>query len=127
MMNAAPRNLVSRVTSLANALQQVVNSLSVAGLATILTSRISTHMKAATAAAHHSGTQSAPQSASAAHHAAQMLLASAGSLGFDDTFRIMVVGAAVGVALGLTLRRLRAQEVEETEGEGATAGMVMPI
>jgi EmrB/QacA subfamily drug resistance transporter len=127
MMNAAPRNLVSRVTSLANALQQVVNSLSVAGLATILTSRISTHMKAATAAAHHSGTQSAPQSASAAHHAAQMLLASAGSLGFDDTFRIMVVGAAVGVALGLTLRRLRAQEVESTEGEGATAGMVMPI
>jgi len=54
LLNAAPRALVGRVTSLTNALQQVVNSLSIAGLATILTARTTTHIAAAraTLAAH---------------------------------------------------------------------------
>jgi len=49
LLNAAPRALVGRVTSLTNALQQVVNSLSIAGLATILTARTTTHIAAARA------------------------------------------------------------------------------
>jgi len=49
LLNAAPRHLVSRVTSLTNALQQVVNSLSIADLATILTSRTIGHITAARA------------------------------------------------------------------------------
>jgi ketosteroid isomerase-like protein len=50
LINAAPRRLVGRVTSLTNALQQVVTSLSIAGLATILTARATAHLSAARAA-----------------------------------------------------------------------------
>jgi MFS family permease len=42
LMNKAPRELVSRVTSLTSALQQVISSLAVATVVTILTTRIKT-------------------------------------------------------------------------------------
>jgi EmrB/QacA subfamily drug resistance transporter len=47
LINAAPRRLVGRVTSLTGALQQVVTSLSIATLATILTARTTAHLGAA--------------------------------------------------------------------------------
>jgi EmrB/QacA subfamily drug resistance transporter len=48
VLNSAPRNLVSRVTSLTSALQNVVGSLAIAGLATILQNQVA-HNAAATA------------------------------------------------------------------------------
>src|SRR5919201_1856557 len=48
VLNSAPRNLVSRVTSLTSALQNVVGSLAIAGLATILQNQVA-HNDAATA------------------------------------------------------------------------------
>lgn len=44
IMQAAPQNLVSRVTSLTNAAQQVMTSFAVAGLTTYLASRMKTYM-----------------------------------------------------------------------------------
>ncbi|HEY8743085.1 MAG TPA: DHA2 family efflux MFS transporter permease subunit, partial [Chloroflexota bacterium] len=66
LLNAAPRALIGRVTALTNALQQVVNSLSVAGLATILTSRATTDVGAVKAAL----AAQSPQTAAATQAAA---------------------------------------------------------
>ncbi len=98
LINAAPRSLVSRVTSLTNALQQVVNGLTVAALATILTARITAHVTAASIAAH----AQAPAAPAGLPHA---LVARAMALGFDDTFHAMIGAALVGAVLGLLLRR----------------------
>jgi MFS family permease len=100
LINAAPRELVSRVTSLTNALQQVINSLSVAGLSTILTTQITSHLASATAdaAAHPNGPRPTPAALANLQHTLM-------ALGFDDTFRVMVVGAIVGAVMGLLLRR----------------------
>ena len=98
LINAAPRALVSRVTSLTNALQQVVNGLTVAALATILTARITAHVTAATVAAH-------TQAPSAPVGLPRALVARAMALGFDDTFHVMIGAALVGAVLGLLLRR----------------------
>ena len=82
VLNSAPRNLVSRVTSLTNSLQSVVMALAVAGAATILQSRL---------AAHTLELGEGPASA---------------SLAFDDTFRMAAVGVAVAWLLATTLRRV---------------------
>lgn len=124
LINAAPRRLVSRVTSLSNALQQVINSLSIAGLATILTARITAHMTAA------SGAHPGPKHPTPAQlHQAQEILARAASLGFDDTFRIMVAVGVIGALLGLTLRRIAtpAQEVEVSEPEQQVEKVLLPL
>ena len=111
LINAAPRALVSRVTSLTNALQQVVNGLTIAALATILTSRITTHITAATVAARAVHPQAAaglaPAGLARLQHA---LVARAMALGFDDTFHVMIGAAIVGAALGLLLRRNHAAQ-----------------
>lgn len=101
LLNTAPRKLVSRVTSLTAALQMVVNSFSVAGLATILTSRTTVHISAVkvSAIAQHLS----PRGMAAAMSSA---LASA----FDDTFYVMVAAAVFAVVLGFFLRRSRADE-----------------
>jgi len=101
LINAAPRELVSRVTSLTNALQQVINSLTVAGLSTILTTQIASHVASVTAAAR-AAHQTGPAPTAAAIDA---LKHSMMALGFDDTFHVMVVGAIVGAVMGLLLRR----------------------
>jgi EmrB/QacA subfamily drug resistance transporter len=44
LLNSAPRNLVSRVTSLMSALQNVVGSLAIATLATILQNQVTAHV-----------------------------------------------------------------------------------
>ena len=110
LIQAAPRSLVTRVTSLSAALQQVVNALTVAGLSTILTSRIASHVAAATAAAHafqHTGGAPAPAVLARLQHG---LVSGAMTLAFDDTFRVMVAAAIAGAVLGLALRRNRAAQ-----------------
>jgi EmrB/QacA subfamily drug resistance transporter len=125
LLNAAPRALIGRVTALTNALQQVVNSLSVAGLATILTSRATTDVgavKAALAAQAGQAPQAAASQVAAGGAAAlppavQAALSNAFATAFDETFRVMIVAAIVGAALGLLLRRDRARG---TDAEGVT-------
>ncbi len=122
LLNAAPRELISRVTSLTNALQQVVASLAIASLATILTSRASTHLAAATAGlpVRHlpKGAPVPPQVAAQIHHLTLVAFANA----FDDTFLVATVVAAVGALLGLTLRRnyaAQAAQAPAQTGQGA--------
>jgi EmrB/QacA subfamily drug resistance transporter len=129
IINAAPRALVSRVTSLTNATQQVVASLTVAGLATILTSRLTVHMnaaKAALAAQQHHAPSSAhgiPPAVQAQMHA---ILAHAASLAFDDTFKVMAVCGLIGAALGIMLRRNFAAQQGDVapEEEAVLAGVI---
>ncbi len=105
LINAAPRALVSRVTSLTNALQQVVNGLTIAALATILTSRITAHIASATVAARAARPPAAAPTPAALARIQHALVTKAMALGFDDTFHVMIVAAVAGAVLGLLLRR----------------------
>jgi len=111
LINAAPRALVSRVTSLTNALQQVINGLTIAGLATILTSRITTHITAAAVAARATHPRVAAPTPAVPARLQHALVARAMALSFDDTFHVMIVAAISGAVLGLLLRRNYAAQV----------------
>jgi EmrB/QacA subfamily drug resistance transporter len=104
LLNAAPRELISRVTALTNAMTQIVSSLAIAGLATIVTSRAATHTRALLAAAH---------SAGQTHQLTLVGFANA----FDDTFLVVSVLAALGACLGLTLRRNHAAQAAQVPGQ----------
>jgi len=108
IINAAPRALVSRVTSLTNALQQVVNGLTIAALATILTARATSHIAAMTAAARAAGQSGAAPAPVMLARLQHELVSKALALGFDDTFRVMVGAAIAGAVIGVALRRDRA-------------------
>jgi hypothetical protein len=112
LINAAPRGLVGRVTSLTNALQQVVTSLSIAGLATVLTARATAHLSAARAAfaARHARPAGAPSHDVVVRlaHEFHAALSSAFVAAFDDTFRVLIMAAVAGALLGLALRRPQA-------------------
>ncbi|WAH44743.1 DHA2 family efflux MFS transporter permease subunit [Alicyclobacillus fastidiosus] len=137
LMNKAPRALVSRVTSLSNALQQVVTSLAVATLVTILTARVTTHTNevktqlakqgihvpdttslTGQGSANAASTHLSPQAAHAMAMVKQALVGAAVK-GFDDTFWIMMFIAIAGALLGFVLRRGSVQpnpaEVDEQE------------
>ena len=120
VINAAPRKLVSRVTSLTNALQQVVSSLTIAALATILTSRATLHTTAAKAAF---AVQHPHPTGSGATTALQVALGHAFALAFDDTFRVLVVGAVIATGMGFILRRIALQT---DEPEVAEDGVEIP-
>jgi len=114
LMSASPHALVSRVTALTNALGTVVRALSIAGLATMLTARTTTHLdavKAAVAAQHArpAGATGMPPHDVAVRLAHELHAALNGAVAaaFDDTFRVMIVAAVAGAALGLALRRPR--------------------
>ncbi|MBO9606232.1 MAG: DHA2 family efflux MFS transporter permease subunit [Paenibacillaceae bacterium] len=92
LINKAPRELVSRVTSLTSAMQQVINSLAIATLVTILT----THMTTLVTDAQAAGGQKADMK--------QIMLEMAPKA-FDYTFRVMLGVALFGIVLGLLLRR----------------------
>jgi len=113
LLNAAPRNLISRVTSLTNALQQVVSSLAIAGLATILTSRATVHRDAAIAAL--------PKGVQPAPGAMHQLALTAFANGFDDAFLVATIVAGIGAVLGLTLQRNYAAQAAEAPRPGAAA------
>ncbi|MCO7175784.1 MDR family MFS transporter [Sporolactobacillus kofuensis] len=81
IIQSAPQNIVSRVTSLTNAAQQVMMSFAVAGLSTILSQRMKLHMKDGDQPLH------------------------ALSSSFGDTFFVLVGIAIVGMVLSLMLKR----------------------
>ncbi|ANU26234.1 DHA2 family efflux MFS transporter permease subunit [Planococcus versutus] len=112
LFNKAPRDLVSRVTSLTNSMQQVINSLSVATLVTILSARITFRTDELTAAAATGTTALTPE-------AMQQSMAEVAANSFGDTFGIMVIVAIVGAVLGLFLRRDK-PAVPETKTAAAT-------
>ncbi|OCT13683.1 MFS transporter [Paenibacillus pectinilyticus] len=94
VLNSAPRRLVSRVTPLTTATQQVVTSFAVAGITGYLTSRISTHMA-------EGGTDANP-------------LVGAASA-FGDTFLITAWIAVAGILFSLILRKPRIKPGDELE------------
>jgi EmrB/QacA subfamily drug resistance transporter len=122
LLNSAPRNLISRVTALTGALQNVVSSLAIASLATILANRVTTHLtnKADLASyqssavhkvlanLHHSGALPAgagalpAQAQAAVHHLVGLYAATAA---FDDTFLVAAAAGVAGILLALTIRR----------------------
>ncbi|TVX96905.1 DHA2 family efflux MFS transporter permease subunit [Cohnella terricola] len=112
LINKAPRELVSRVTSLTNAMQQVISSLAVAGVVTILTSRLKTITAAEGIA---------PDNL-------QAMIALAPKA-FDYTFRVMLGVALCGILLGLLLRRgnkpSAAQGVQAPTTDKALEGLHM--
>ncbi|MBH5316487.1 multidrug efflux MFS transporter [Paenibacillus sp. GSMTC-2017] len=93
LLNSAPRHLVSRVTPLTTAAQQVVLSFSVAGLTGYLTSQITLHATSA-------GVDSNPLNAVVA--------------GYGDTFFLSACLVTAGVALTLILRKPMKQEEDGT-------------
>lgn len=95
VLNSAPRRLVSRVTPLTTAAQQVVVSFAVAGLTGYLTSQIASHAASA-------GADANPLNAVVA--------------GYGDTFFLSACIVTVGVALTLLLRKPKQQEEEATGG-----------
>lgn len=104
LFNMAPRHLVSRVTSLTNAFQQVINSLSVATLVTIVTTKTESNIEGLqeqAALENVSGNQVDP-------NVIQQAMGEAAANGFADTFHIMMYVAIGGAILGLLLRRSNA-------------------
>jgi EmrB/QacA subfamily drug resistance transporter len=91
LLNSAPRELVGRVTSLQGALQNVVASLAIATFATVLQSRLPTHIAEVTSAA--------------AGQPTTAMLADAAAWAFGDVFRSAMLLAIVAWALAWTLRR----------------------
>jgi MFS family permease len=106
LLNKAPANLVNRVTSLTNSMQQVITSLAVSTLVTILTARTATRGTRMQEAAAAAGQSTAGASKDALQLAKQTVL----SQGFADTFHIMMFVALGGAVLGLLLRRGRKPE-----------------
>ncbi|MDO3410219.1 DHA2 family efflux MFS transporter permease subunit [Saccharibacillus sp. CPCC 101409] len=103
LINKAPQNLVSRVTSLTNSMQQVVNSLAISTLVTILTAKTTVRADELRAAAAQQGANAASASPASAEQAMHAAVAG----GFTDTFHIMAFVALGGAVLGLVLRRGR--------------------
>ncbi|MFC5700191.1 MDR family MFS transporter [Cohnella faecalis] len=95
VLNSAPRRLVSRVTPLTTAAQQVVVSFAVAGLTGYLTSQITSHAASA-------GADANPLNAVVA--------------GYGDTFFLSACIATTGVALSLLLRKPKQKEEDGTVG-----------
>lgn len=95
LIQASPQNLVSRVTSLTSAMQQIMNSFAVAGLTTILAGAIKKNMDA--------GEKNA------------MVLNSA----YSHTFLVVVTIAAAGVLLSVLLTRPVVEEESGDETENA--------
>jgi EmrB/QacA subfamily drug resistance transporter len=92
VLNTAPRQLVGRVTSLTNALQNVVASLAIASFATVLQARIPMHV--------------AEANASAAGQPSPALLADAAAFAFGDVYRTALAVVIVAWCLVWTLRRV---------------------
>jgi hypothetical protein len=98
VLNSAPRDLVGRVTSLTNAMQNVVASLAIATWATLLQARIAAHMSAAPAGPNGTLTPA--------------VMADATAFAFGDIYRAALLVIAVGWLLVWTLRRARADGTE---------------
>ena len=111
MLNSAPRELVSRVTSLTAALQNVVASLAIATFATILAARIPLHVAEVSAA---NGGAVTPS-----------VIADASAFAFGDVYRTALVVVALGWPLVWTLRSQTATPM--AEGVAAVPEPVAPL
>ncbi|RTE03049.1 MDR family MFS transporter [Paenibacillus whitsoniae] len=110
LIQKAPQDLVSRVTSLTSAMQQVVNSFAVAIVVTILTAKVTAEIKA----------QKLPVTSPAEMQKAMLTVAPDA---FGHTFSIMLIVAIFGAVLGLFLRRGRKAKTEEVRSDIAFEGM----
>jgi EmrB/QacA subfamily drug resistance transporter len=99
LIQAAPQNLVSRVTSLTNAAQQVMTSFAVAGLTTILFNKMTDYAK-----------EGKPP-------------AEAGTLAFGDTFLVLVGIAVLGIVIAVFLKKPK--NADSGEEKPVEAGMMM--
>ncbi len=120
LFNKAPRDLVSRVTSLTNSFQQVVNSLAVATLVTILATRVTVRMDELKASMP-AGTGATVANPDQLPPEMQQAMLKVGVQAFADTFGFMVFVALFGAVLGLLLRRNKKSEAEKPNPE---AGMM---
>ncbi|SHF26278.1 drug resistance transporter, EmrB/QacA subfamily [Seinonella peptonophila] len=100
ILQAAPRHLVSRVTSLTNSFQQVMNSLAIASLSTLLVSQAKYHLK---------------------HGDLTPISASIHS--FEDVFFIQSIVALIGVLLAFTLKKPNKQVETNVPKEEMHLGM----
>lgn len=99
IIQSAPRNIVSRVTSLTNSAQQVMMSFAVAGLSTILSERLKEHMQ----------------------NGSKPLQALSSS--FGDTFFVLMGIAIIGMILSFLLKRpKKVKETDEKTKVPAMAG-----
>lgn len=102
VLQAAPRKLVSRVTSLTSAAQQVMVSFAVAGLTGFLTSRLNHHGSAS---------------------GGNMLVAS--EQAFQDVFLLAAAISFIGVLGSLLLRKPKKSAEEQTEDDKEAANSTM--
>jgi hypothetical protein len=107
VLQSAPRRLVSRVTPLTTAAQQVMVSFAVAGLTGFLTTRITDHIKA-------NGAAGNPLDASVA--------------AFGDTFFLAACIAVTGAIVALILRKpkkITEDEEVSKDAEKTDAALMM--
>lgn len=104
VLNSAPLRLVSRVTPLTNATQQVVMSFAIAGLTGFLTSRITHYMDQAGANAN-------------------IIQSQADAYG--DLFFLTACIAAFGILVSLTLRKPRVKDESDVPEERPDPAMMM--
>lgn len=110
LIKKAPHDLVSRVTSLTSAMQQVINSFAVATLVTILSSRVNSSIAA----------KNIPINSPADMQKAMLAVAPEA---FGQTFHVMLIVAICGIFLGLFLRRNKTQPNEAVKQEVALEGL----
>ncbi|WP_338554182.1 MDR family MFS transporter [Paenibacillus sp. KS-LC4] len=104
VLNSAPRRLVSRVTPLTSASQQVVTSFAIAGLTGYFSSQFTVHMSEAGASSNMLDNM---------------------SLAFGDTFFLSAGIAAAGVLLSLILRKPQLKDDHEQEEDKPDPAMMM--
>ncbi|MGG4142387.1 DHA2 family efflux MFS transporter permease subunit [Paenibacillus algorifonticola] len=104
VLNSAPRRLVSRVTPLTSASQQVVTSFAIAGLTGYFSSQITVHMT---------------ETGASSNMLENM------SLAFGDTFFLSAGIAVAGVLLSIILRKPKLEDDHEQEENAPDPAMMM--
>ncbi|SFE77604.1 drug resistance transporter, EmrB/QacA subfamily [Paenibacillus algorifonticola] len=104
VLNSAPRRLVSRVTPLTSASQQVVTSFAIAGLTGYFSSQITAHMT---------------ETGASSNMLENM------SLAFGDTFFLSAGIAVAGVLLSIILRKPKLGDDHEQEEDAPDPAMMM--
>ncbi|MDQ0877185.1 EmrB/QacA subfamily drug resistance transporter [Paenibacillus sp. V4I3] len=110
LIKKAPHDLVSRVTSLTSAMQQVINSFAVATLVTILSSRVNSSIVAKNILINSPADK-------------QKAMLAVAPEAFGQTFHVMLIIAICGIFLGLFLRRDKTQPNEAVKQEVVLEGL----
>lgn len=110
-LSTVSRDLVGRVSALTNALQQVISSVAVATLSTLLVSRTAVHLHAARLALTTRPIATHALLSAQARMVQQIQQAtSAGAAAFDDAFSVVAAITLLAVVLGLAVRRVRVDQ-----------------